>query len=417
MSTGLEIHSLAGPQEFENFRSLVPWSDEVSWLVGLLVIAGFIVAAIDVLRALPQRKWDDRSAVALLLATWLLIPIVGQLGHRTPLYVHYFLPILPAPFVAVGYLVARIPNPLIASPAETKQSLQPTGGSLRRWTALLAMTFITLIALAQAYQMITLQQFVASRPTPGAVSIPIGYYERIVTAAKSALQQGGGSEIVVNTRGSNVNSDEYPAIFNFLLNDVPHRFVDVSQAMHVYPAGSHIQIDYAPNDPPLPAETGRDLIKEVTLRAGEQPGRVYRSAGYTNPPCAVATSPGRWQNGVSLLSAQIDPMKVGEQVTVHLCLKIDQPAMEEYHWTAQLWDHNGRRWAQVDDNGYPARYWRAGDVIAQDLRLDVPAELPAGDYVLRVGQYTWPEVKPVLAIDVAGNPQSDAVEIPARVTK
>jgi hypothetical protein len=82
-----------------------------------------------------------------------------------------------------------------------------------------------------------------------------------------------------------------------------------------------------------------------------------------------------------------------------------------------LWDQNGRRWAQVDDNGYPTRYWRVGDVITQGLTLDLPADLPAGDYVLRIGQYTWPEVKPVLSLDVAGNPQSDAVEIPVRVTE
>ncbi len=107
LSTGLEVHSLAGSQEFENFRALVPWSDAVSWLVGLLAIAGLIVAAIDVLRAVPQRRWDDRSAVALLLTTWLLIPVAGQLSHRTPLYVHYFLPLLPAPFVVIGYFVAR----------------------------------------------------------------------------------------------------------------------------------------------------------------------------------------------------------------------------------------------------------------------------------------------------------------------
>ena len=71
----------------------------------------------------------------------------------------------------------------------------------------------------------------------------------------------------------------------------------------------------------------------------------------------------------------------------------------------------------MDDNGYPARYWRAGDVIMQPMTLEVPPDVPAGDYMLRVGQYTWPDVEPVLSIDVAGNPQSDAVEIPVRVAK
>jgi len=403
LTTGLEVHSLAGPQEFENFRALVPWSDGISWLVGLLVISGLIVAAIDVLRAIPQHTWDDRSAVALLLATWLLIPIVGQLSHRTPLYVHYFLPILPAPFVLVGYLVTRV-------------SLTPALSQKGRGRAFLA-ALIALIALAQAIQTTTLQQFVAARPTPGAMSIPIGYYERIVHEAKIALQETGGAEIIVNTRGSNVNSEEYPAIFNFLLNEVPHRFVDVSQSARVYPAASHIQIDYAPDGSLAFAKAGRDLIGEITLRTGEQPGHVYRSGGYTDPPCDVMATPGRWQNGVSLLSAQIDPLKAGQSASVQLCLKIDQLPSKEYHWTAQLWDKAGRRWAQVDDNGYPARYWRLGDVITQTLALDLPADLPAGDYVLRVGQYTWPEVKPVLSIDVAGNPQSDAVEIPVRVTE
>jgi hypothetical protein len=403
LTTGLEVHSLAGPQEFENFRALVPWSDGISWLVGLLMITGLIVAVIDVLRALPQRKWDDRSAVALLLATWLLIPIMGQLSHRTPLYVHYFLPILPAPFVVVGYLVTRV-------------TLTPALSLRGRGSTVLAV-LVGIIALAQTAQTITLQQFVASRPTHGAMGIPIGYYERIVHAAKRGLKETGGAEIIVNTRGSNVNADEYPAIFNFLLNDIPHRFVDVSQARRVYPPASHIQIDYVPYGSTTLAEAGRDLIEEITLRASEQPGRVYRSAGYTGPPCAVMATPGRWQNGVSLLSAQIDPLKAGQSTYVQLCLKIDQQPSEEYHWTAQLWDKVGQRWAQVDDNGYPTRYWRAGDVITQTLTLDLPADLPAGDYMLRIGQYTWPEVKPVLSLDVAGNPQSDAVEIPVRVTE
>jgi hypothetical protein len=380
----------------------------VSWIVGLLVVAGLVVALIDALRAIPQRKWNDRSAVAFLLVTWVLVPIVGQLSHRTPLFVHYFLPLLPAPFVVIGYLVARVTfTPTLSLAGRGRVPLVPV-----------VMTgVVVIIALAQAYQTIALQQFVASRPTPGAMGIPIGYYERIANVAKDALKQTGDAEIIVNTRGSNVNADEYPAIFNFLLNEVPRRFVDLGQAARVYPASSHIQIDYAPDRSTPSAEAGNDLIEEITLRAGEQPGRVYRSSSYSNPPCNMMTTPDRWQNGVSLLSSQIDPMKAGQQTAIHLCLKIDQPATDEYHWTAQLWDKNGRRWAQVDDNGYPSRYWRSGDVITQDLRLDIPADIPTGDYVLRIGQYTWPDVKPVLVIDVMGNPQSDAVEIPVRVTK
>lgn len=418
LATGLEVHSLAGPQEFENFRALVPWSDGMSWLVGLLAIAGLIIAAIDVLRAVPRRKWDDRSAVALLLTTWLLIPIIGQLSHRTPLFVHYFLPILPAPFVVTGYFITRALDWSRGFSRDTvlthEDRLKPRFQSAT--SALLILVFV--IAFAQAVQTITLQQFVASRPTPGAMSIPIGYYERIVQQAKAALPQNGGTEIIVNTRGSNVNSDEYPAIFNFLLNEVPHRFVDVDRPARVHPARSHIQIDYVPDSLQSSGDADRELLSEIALRAGEQPAAIYHVAGYKYPPCKHFDAPplGRWANEVSLDAAQVEPLRPGQKGIIGLCVRIEQAStQEEYHWTAQLWDKNGRRWAQVDDNGYPTRYWRAGDVITQDLLIDIPGDMPAGDYVLRIGQYTWPAVKPVLTIDVAGNPQSDAVEIPVRV--
>jgi len=201
------------------------------------------------------------------------------------------------------------------------------------------------------------------------------------------------------------------------LNGVPHRFVDVGQPIALYPAVSHIQIDYAPDGAQPATEAKRDLLSQITLRATEAPAAIYRVAGAATPPCEVSAAPARWWNDVSLLSAQIDPLKAGEKATLRLCLKIDRPAAEEYHWTAQLWDKAGHRRAQVDDNGYPSRYWRAGDMIIQSMTLDVPADVPAGEFVLRVGQYTWPEVNPVLTIDVAGNPQSDAVEIPVRVIK
>ena len=420
-TTGEEIHSLAGPQEFENYRALVPFNDVVSALIGLLAIGGVIVATIDVLAAVRQRRWNDRSAASFLLVTWLLLPVLAQISHRTPLYVHYFLIVLPAPFMLIGYFVTRITLTTPAKSAGPAAALsqaasRPAATRTRdgRGSALLAMMFVLIIAAAQAYQVLTLQQFVASRPTPGGMSVSIGYYEQTVKLAKAAMQSGG-AEIVVNAHGSNPKVDEAPAIFDFLLNDVPHRFVDVGQPIALYPALSHIQIDYAPDGAQPATKSQRELQSQITLRATESSAAIYRVAGAATPPCEVNGSPARWANGVSLLSAQIDPMKPGEKATLRLCLKIDQLAAEEYHWTAQLWDKASRRWAQVDDNGYPTQYWRAGDVIIQSLTLDVPADMPAGNYVLRVGQYTWPDVKPVLTIDVAGNPQSDAVEIPIRI--
>ncbi len=117
------------------------------------------------------------------------------------------------------------------------------------------------------------------------MSMPIGYYERIVNAGQGLRwQQTGGAEIIVNTRGSNPNSDEYPAIFNFLLNEVPHRFVDVGQPARVYPAASHIQIDYAPMDQQRPSKRG--VISSKRLRyaqANSRGGCIDRAVTRIHP--------------------------------------------------------------------------------------------------------------------------------------
>ena len=189
-TTGEEIHSLAGPQEFENYRALVPFNDGVSAIIGLLVIGGLIVAVIDVLAAIRRRRWDDRSAASFLLVTWLLLPVLGQLSHRTPLFVHYFLIVLPAPFMVIGYLVARV---TLATPAKSSgicgASPHAGDGRVARPALLaVAMTLVGVIAVAQAYQVLTLQQFVAARPTPGGMSVPIGYYEQLVNQARDCVE-------------------------------------------------------------------------------------------------------------------------------------------------------------------------------------------------------------------------------------
>ena len=92
-------------------------------------------------------------------------------------------------------------------------------------------------------------------------------------------------------------------------------------------------------------------------------------------------------------------------------MRLDEvSATADYHWTNQLFDAQGRRWAQADAAGYPARYWRRGDIVGYQFSLDLPGDLPSGDYVLRLGQYTFPDVATVPVIDVAGLPQADAVE-------
>ncbi len=395
MTTGLDIHSLAGPQEFQNYRALVPFADAVSYAEGFLMLIGLIAALSDLLAAIIRRAWSDRSAISLMLITWLGLPILSQISHRTPLFLHYFLILLPAPYLLIGLLVGRL--------------------ATQRVLRALLIGGVIIIAIAQSYAMVTLQQFVATRPTPGGAGIPIGYYESIVNQAKIALSNDHGAEIVINTVGADPQVDEYPAIFDFLLNDVPHRFVDVAQSMRVYPQQPNVQIDYSPAAS-LTGMPVRDQVSTIDLRVGEQPAQIYQSSGNVTP--CETTSSTRWANGTTFLSAKVDPLIAGQSSLIHVCVRLGQNSPSiDYHWTNQLFDQTGKRWAQVDSAGFASRSWRAGDVILFAFQIDLPSDLPAGDYKLRVGQYTYPDIASVPVLDVMNNPRSDAIEIPVTVVR
>ena len=398
MTTGQAIHSLAGPQEFENYLASLPNFDFVQWPVGLAVAIGLAAAVFEAAATLRRRAWTEKSAAGLMLSTWLVLPMALQLSHRTTLYPHYFLILYPAPYLLVGWLVVRL-----------MPRLRP-----------MLFGLLLLLALIQAYQVASLQRFVATRATPGGFGVPIGSIEAVVDSARAALRDGLANEILVTTQGSDPAVDDYPAVFDFLLNDIPHRFEDVQQSAWVYSQQPQVQIVFAPNDrvvsPPFAVD--RELIATVSLRAGEQSAQVKRWAGYTSRPCPGPAVNGMWANGVTLLAVQVDRLTPGQTATIRVCFQIGpSPDGRDYHWTQQLFDASGKRWAQIDGAGYPSRYWRPADVIVQEFRMELPGDLPAGMYALRIGQYTYPDIANVPVVDTTGRPQSDAVEMALSVAR
>jgi len=232
----------------------------------------------------------------------------------------------------------------------------------------------------------------------------------IMDQAKALAREKGATELIVETQGSDPAVDQYPAIFDFLLSDTPHRFVDVGQSIDLYPVQPSMQIVFDPGGH-IAASDGR-----VNLRLNEEPARVAFANGYASAPCA-ASLPAVWANGVTLRSIDLENFQPGQLASIRVCVQVNASDRADYHWTNQLFDSLGKRWAQIDGAGYPARYWRAGDVIIQSFKIDLPADLPVGAYKLRIGQYTYPELANVPVIDSAGKPQSDAVEMPVNVVR
>ena len=394
-TTGEEIHSLAGPQEYEHYRAEIVAADGLLTFEGALVLIGLVLALSDATRSVIKRAWSPRGAIGGWLAAWLIVPVAAQIGHRTPVYPHYFIILYPVQFLLIGWLWAR----------------------LQKWPRVLTAVGLLAVMVVQVQHTLVLQAFLASRSTPGGAGIPIGYTAAIAREAVQAMTERGAAEIIVNTRGVDPAVDVYPAVYSFLLSEVPHRYVDAAGAARLYPKAATIQVDFLPDQPMPRPVADREPIGRVALRVGEQPADIYAVAPYASIGFEASTLPrARWANGVGVMQLAARDVRPGQPATLDLYVRVDDvPAPATYHWTNQLFDKQGRRWAQVDAGGYPAPYWRVGDIIEYQFKLDLPGELPTGAYVLRVGQYTWPEVATVPVIDAAGLPQSDAFELPVRV--
>jgi hypothetical protein len=74
---------------------------------------------------------------------------------------------------------------------------------------------------------------------------------------------------------------------------------------------------------------------------------------------------------------------------------------------------DGRMWGQRDappDNGaYPTRRWAAGEVVADPVRVALPADLPAGPLEVRVGMYRPDTGQRLPVLDAGGQPVDDKV--------
>ncbi|MCZ7667313.1 MAG: hypothetical protein M5U34_08935 [Chloroflexi bacterium] len=88
----------------------------------------------------------------------------------------------------------------------------------------------------------------------------------------------------------------------------------------------------------------------------------------------------------------------------------DNPDPTDYHIFNHLLDGNGERVSQMDGDAFSGSQWRPGDVVVS--RFVLPwHEGWKRPLTMRSGMYIFDTQEPVLLLDEAGNPYTDAVEI------
>lgn len=119
-------------------------------------------------------------------------------------------------------------------------------------------------------------------------------------------------------------------------------------------------------------------------------------------------------NGVTLMGFQPPdlPIKPGDSFAVQSCWQAGALPLPPLKAFVHLIDARGQLVAQSDGLSAPTQFWRAGDVIVQLHRLQVPPGTAPGAYRLILGLYNSQTGIRARFLDAAGRPLADHLWLP-----
>ncbi len=95
-----------------------------------------------------------------------------------------------------------------------------------------------------------------------------------------------------------------------------------------------------------------------------------------------------FEHGITLLGVDVG---LNNMLTLYWALRADQPVPADYTVFAHVFDANGQKVTQADgpplNDDWPTTAWVPGQTFAEVRRIDLPADLPAGRYSVRLGFY------------------------------
>ena len=362
--TGLDFHAQYR-QIIPAFSALPAASQVVYAVLGLALVWGVVLAV----RAVVRRRRDWRTGIILLV--WFFVPVLLMTITTHPVHVHYLLLSVPAGSVLAAWgpsLVAQRPAGrliiagiligslvvfglnLVSASADVGQ--HPTSATWDGWT---------LEAGAQVGD--TIRQLMADTPVPW----------RVAVSARASMIGAFSGEYVQTLNGLN-----YP---NFVV--LPGK-----EAMLYL-------LFNQPMDPGVWGPHSEKLDEKILHFVDSAQATLVRVQPYDRVSAlALPEVQVDWPSAAGLtllgyaLPSSIDP---GQPIELVTYWRVDAVLPESVEWylgaAYRALDGRGQLLAQVDGHGQWARRWREGDVYVERVRLELPADLEAGEYDLTVGLF------------------------------
>lgn len=380
----LTLELLTGQQVLATPRNAL-WAESVLWLDAFTLILPALLSiavAWAILRLVTLRRaLKTQTALILALAWSLLAPTIFA---RSDIHLQHFylLFVFPAPFVLIGAGVEAWLGP--QRPSERN--------SWRRTGALIAVTALVLLAAWWTHLWLVR----ISYEQQGRLRAPTRAWlmDATVDTIGEYLEAHPDGEVIILTDFDAGGLSPFGWMRNFLNSDRVRAVPNEGGLIIPEAETCYMLAEDADPRSLTPLSDRAVLQPQMTIPAS--PPWTFTCVGpRPEAPPVQAT----WENGLALLSSEIDgEFAAGGQLELALTWHYTAGAGEEYH----LFNHlmrDGELLAQVDGEGIPNRYWRDDDVLITYFTLQLPAELPSGDYVLRVGAYTWPGIVRTMLVD------------------
>ena len=375
-SIGSDIHSITGPTKYTHFLSSIPNYTAVHWFWTILIIFGC-----------ASLLFNNRlhSPATRMLLSWLIVPLLIQYISPFDVHLHYFIVTFPAQYIVAAIGAVELLNIL------KSRILYITG-----WSMLFASV------LLQTWAIVALLQYVSVHNTPNGYGTPLSMTMTAINKVQHLYSKTNSSEVLIIGIGNDPTVHEYPAIYSALLSQIPHRFVD-ERYSNVLPSLPAIVLDHQSGKPEtilshyhqlsssksyIPLRPGEGIITVSQLLPVKLETNTYRQFTY---PRTLA-------NGVSILGYSTHTTENSLDWEIHWTT--GERTNTIYHFFNHLYNDDGEKIAQSDAPSFPAHQWKEGDRVISYFTNNFDNRVKQ----LKVGMYTYPDLKNILFLDDSGTP-------------
>ena len=323
LSSGTGLETWVAPDQQDQLSKTYPPLTQAGLLFSGLMLLGVIVV------------WQKHRQFMLLMLIWAFLPQCALILNWTPIYVHYFIPSIPAMLLLAGIGFSSI--------------LGLVGQG--RIVSGLTWGLVFVILGLQVAQWQNILNYVESHhiPYPG-FTTPISHLNKIGDTLRES------DDVVIISQGMSWNLHHEVAVWDTLLwDDVACARTLIGDGYAVFPAHP-FSVLIAPDAVANPVNNLylTDNPIHFETRQGDNGYTLYQwddSPQWTQPPIQ-AINASLFDNGVQLIGYALEDNT--------LYLEWHLPAQHkgaDYQYSAQLFDGDGNRITQLDKTFWHGRHW------------------------------------------------------------